>query len=217
MLVLASQSPRRRELLALGGWTFRLAPAGIDERALVGEDARSYVLRLAEAKARAAAQHAGPAAAVIGADTAVVDGDDVLGKPASPAQAFEILKRLRGRKHQVYSAVAVLDPASGIVHRDLCITQVPMRAYTDDEIKAYIETGDPMDKAGAYAIQHAGFGPVAHLAGCFANVMGLPLCHLTRTLRCIGIVPETDIAASCQRALDYDCPVFETILTAVPG
>lgn len=95
---------------------------------------------------------------------------------------------------------------------DLCVTDVPMRAYSEQEISAYVRTGDPLDKAGAYAIQHPGFQPVAAMAGCYASVMGLPLCHLTRLLREFDLQPRTDLPAGCQAFLQYDCPVYSSIL-----
>jgi predicted house-cleaning NTP pyrophosphatase (Maf/HAM1 superfamily) len=87
-----------------------------------------------------------------------------------------------------------------------------MRNYSETEISAYIATGDPSDKAGAYAIQHAGFHPVEQMEGCYANVVGLPLCHLTRTLGKLGITPDSSVPAACQEALRYQCPVFEQVL-----
>ncbi len=211
-LVLASNSPRRRELLALGGWSFDVRPADVDERRLPGEAPASYVLRLAEAKARACADSARTGSILVGADTAVVDRDDILGKPVDKAEAVEMLRRLSGRTHQVYTGIAILRLADGKLVTDLCITDVPMRAYREDEIETYVASGDPLDKAGAYAIQHAGFHPVERLAGCYASVMGLPLCHLTRSLRKLDIAPSTDISAECQSALKYDCPVTAAIL-----
>ena len=90
-----------------------------------------------------------------------------------------------------------------------------MRFYADDEIEAYIATDDPLDKAGAYAIQHAGFHPVDDLRGCFANVMGLPLCHLVRVLKKMGLEPPPDVPQACQAGINYDCPVYEKILQNV--
>ncbi len=211
MLLLASQSPRRRELLSLTGFEFEVRPAVVDERVLPGEDPGGYVLRLAAAKARAVAPLAPPGWVVVGSDTAVVDGTLILGKPGSKAEAETMLRSLRGRRHQVYSAVAVLK-YPGQMHTDLCITEVPMRSYRDEEIAVYVESGDPLDKAGAYAIQHAGFRPVDDLEGCFANVMGLPLCHLVRTLRKLDINPRVDVPGHCQAATGYLCPVYDSIL-----
>jgi MAF protein len=212
MLVLASNSPRRRQLMALGGWTFTLVPTEVDERPLSGERPKEYVLRLAEGKARAAARLAPQGALVVAADTAVVDGSEILGKPADAQQAEAMLRRLRGRTHQVFTALAALRLADSLLLTDWCCTQVPMRDYSDEEIHAYIATDDPLDKAGAYAIQHSGFRPVERLWGCYANVMGLPLCHLARTLQKLGVPPEADIPQACQAALKYDCPVYAQVL-----
>ncbi len=225
-LTLASNSPRRRELFSLFGWTFHIDPADVDETVLPGEAPAAYVLRLAEAKARACAGTAAAGQVMIGSDTTVVDGDEILAKPVDAADATRMLRQLRGRVHQVYTAIALYRPSSesgvpasesNVSRRwslitDLCVTDVPMRSYTDAEIDAYVRTGDPLDKAGAYAIQHAGFHPVERFGGCYASVMGLPLCHLTRSLRKLGIEPETDISLACQTHLRYTCPVTEAIL-----
>jgi septum formation protein len=106
----------------------------------------------------------------------------------------------------------LLRPSDGVLVTDLCVTEVPMRAYGDDEIDAYVATGDPFDKAGAYAIQNPGFHPVDALRGCYASVMGLPLCHLTRSLRKLDLAPGTDIARECQSALGYACPISSAVL-----
>lgn len=221
ILILASNSPRRRQLLALGGWKFTIIPAEVDERPLEGEKPREYVIRLAETKARSVVPRAIPGGIVVAADTTVVDSDDrgeyILGKPADAIEAKAILRRLRGRKHQVYTALAVLRVADGALFTDWCVTEVPMRNYSDAEISLYVASGDPMDKAGAYAIQNASFNPVENLYGCYANVMGLPLCHLTRTLVRIGLQPQTDIPTACQDTLHYQCPVYPQILQGNPN
>jgi MAF protein len=211
-LVLASNSPRRRELLALGGWSFQVRPADVDESQLPGEAPADYVLRLAQSKARACASSIPPDLIIVGADTSVVTGPDVLGKPKDPAKALEMLRSLRGHSHLVLSGIAVLRPSDGTLVTDLCTTEVPMRAYGDDEIAAYVATGDPLDKAGAYAIQHPGFHPVETLHGCYASVMGLPLCHLARSLRKLGILSGKDVACECQSTLRYGCPIFSAVL-----
>jgi len=219
VLLLASSSPRRRRLLALGEWEFEVYPANIDENHLPGENPAHYVLRLAETKARTAAVEAAeaqPGWLVVAADTIVVDhtpsGAEILEKPASQAEAFQMLSQLRGRSHQVYTALAIFDPTKERLLTDLCVTDVPMRAYSEVEITAYIASGDPMDKAGAYAIQNAPFHPVDHLEGCYASVMGLPLCHLQRTLRRFGILPTVNLPQACQTEIKYTCPVYEEIL-----
>ena len=210
-LVLASNSPRRRQLLALTGWEFMVNAPDVDESLLPqGESPADYVLRLAETKARALP--AGPDQIVLAADTTVVAGQDILGKPQDHDEAFAMLRRLRGRTHQVYTGVALLRQSDGLLLKELSVTDVPMRDYSDEEIEAYIQTGDPLDKAGAYAIQHSQFQPVAYMEGCFASVMGLPLCHVTRMLRRLGISPNADVPVSCQRYLEYECPVYGKIL-----
>jgi MAF protein len=153
---------------------------------------------------------------VIGADTTVVIEGEILGKPADDLEAAAMLRKLRGRVHQVFTGIAVLDTASRNMLSDLCVTDVPMRAYSDQEISAYVATGDPLDKAGAYAIQHPGFQPVAAMAGCYASVMGLPLCHLTRLLRQLDLHPSAEVPGACQAFLDYDCRVHPSILSSQP-
>jgi septum formation protein len=221
LLVLASNSPRRRELLRLGSWRFDTRPAEVDESQKPGEAPAAYVLRLAESKARACAKTTGTGASadsaqadqtVLAADTAVVDRGAILGKPRDPAEAVRMLQNLRGHSHEVLTGIAVLRPSDGTLVTDLCVTEVPMRAYGNEEIAAYVASGDALDKAGAYAIQNPGFHPVESLAGCYASVMGLPLCHLTRSLRKLGIAPMTDIAAECQSALGYTCPISSAVL-----
>jgi MAF protein len=217
-LLLASNSPRRRQLIALGGWTFETAASQVDESLPPGEPPSSYVVRLAREKARACAGTAPsePAMVVIGADTTVVIEGEILGKPADDLEAAAMLRKLRGRVHQVFTGIAVLDTASRNMLSDLCVTDVPMRAYSDQEISAYVATGDPLDKAGAYAIQHPGFQPVATMAGCYASVMGLPLCHLTRLLRQLDLHPSAEVPGACQAFLDYDCRVHPSILSSQP-
>jgi septum formation protein len=213
-LLLASNSPRRKQLLALGGWEFTSVPADVDESVLPGETPHEYVLRLAEAKARASAQHAEANRVVVGSDTAVIIDGDILGKPADSAEAESMLRRLRGRTHQVYTGIAVFRVADGRLAADLCITDVPMRDYSNEEIRAYVATGDPLDKAGAYAIQHPDFQPVARMEGCFSSVMGLPHCHLARLLKEFGMTPVADLPGNCQAFLKYQCPVYPSILGA---
>ena len=213
LLLLASNSPRRRQLLALGGWSFDVAVSNSDESLLPGELPEVYVRRLAEVKARAVLDRARPEHIIIGSDTSVVIDGEILGKPADADEAHQMLRRLRGRAHQVYTGIAILRAADGALLTDVCITNVPMRNYNDDEIAAYVESGDPLDKAGAYGIQHPHFQPVAHMDGCYASVMGLPLCHLTVLLRRMGITPQADLPGNCQTTLAYTCPVFGSILS----
>ena len=211
-LILASNSPRRRQLLALAGLPFRISASNIDESELPdGESPSDYVLRLAETKARAV--QADQDQVVLAADTTVVDGIDILGKPTDSAEAVAMLKRLRGHAHQVYTGIALLRKSDGLLLKDLCVTDVPMRNYSDEEIQAYVATGDPLDKAGAYAIQHPQFHPVGNLEGCYASVMGLPMCHVILLLRKMDIQPKADVFAGCETLLEYQCPVSNALLS----
>ena len=210
-LILASNSPRRHQLLALANWDFTISVANVDESVLENEIPADYVLRLAEKKARAI--HADVDSIILASDTTVVDGLDILGKPQDDAEAAAMLTRLRGRTHQVYTGVALLRTSDGTLLTDLCVTDVPMRNYSDEEISAYVTTGDPLDKAGAYAIQHPDFHPVASMEGCYASVMGLPLCHVVRMMRRMDIQLDADVPLNCQKLLEYDCPVYESILS----
>ena len=190
LLILASNSPRRRQLLSLTGWKFTVSAADVDESLSANESPADYVLRLAETKARAI--QADTYQVILAADTTVVNGSEILGKPKDSAEATAMLKGLRGRTHQVYTGIALFRPRDGLLLKDLCVTDVPMRDYSDEEIEAYVRTGDPLDKAGAYAIQHPEFKPVARMDGCFASVMGLPVCHVIRLMRKMDIQPHSD-------------------------
>ena len=209
-LVLASGSPRRRQLLSLAGWQFSVAAADVDESEYPNESPSDYVLRLAETKARATQADADQI--ILAADTTVVDGMYILGKPKDSAEASAMLARLRGHTHQVYTGIALLRLSDGLLLKDLCVTDVPMRDYSDEEINAYVETGDPLDKAGAYAIQHPQFHPVANLDGCYASVMGLPMCHVILLLRKMDIQPNADVFSGCETLLEYQCPVSSAML-----
>jgi MAF protein len=215
ILVLASNSPRRRQLLALGNWMYNTIVSDVDESQLAGETPKDYVLRLAQAKTLAVTDRVQPENIIIGSDTAVIFGDSIFGKPKDEADAEQMLKQLRGKTHQVYTGVAFYRVSDGKMLTELCITDVPMRAYSDEEITAYIQTGDPMDKAGAYAIQHPKFQPVESMHGCFAGVMGLPMCHVVRALRMLDVHAEhtADVPAACQSLLNYECFVSSAILS----
>lgn len=217
--VLASNSPRRRQLFDLGGWDFIVLAADVDETPFENEPPREYVIRLAKAKALAIQAKACPEprrraesdAVIVGSDTTVADGNQILGKPVDETDARRMLKQLRGRVHRVFTGIAILQNEKMAV--DLCVTDVPMREYSDDEIEHYIQSGDPMDKAGAYAIQHPEFKPVEVLEGCYAGVMGLPMCHVLRVLSQFEIATSTDVPSSCRTLLNYDCKVSPAILT----
>jgi len=198
--------------MALANWNFVVLVTVVDESQRLGESPADYVLRLAEAKARAAAPQAQPQNVIVAADTTVVDGGMLLGKPSNAAGAASMLNRLRGRTHQVYTGLAILRMSTGQLLKDLCVTDVPMRDYSDAEIDRYVRSGDPLDKAGAYAIQHAEFHPVARMNGCFASVMGLPLCHLLRLFEKLGVEQDDGLPSRCQTYLNYVCPVSGAIL-----
>ena len=212
-ILLASNSPRRKQLLALGNWKFIVAVSDVDETQQAGESPKDYVLRLAEAKALAAVESAqGEDLIIIGSDTAVVDADSVLGKPIDDKDAARILTQLRGHTHQVYTGVVFYRVRDGKMLTELCVTDVPMREYSDNEIAAYIQTGDPLDKAGAYAIQHPDFQPVESMRGCYASVMGLPMCHVVRALHALDVQPLANVPTACRKLLSYECPVSGVIL-----
>ncbi|HTE84328.1 MAG TPA: Maf family protein [Dehalococcoidia bacterium] len=173
-LLLASASPRRRELLAAVGIKFETAPVDVDETMDSGVPASLTVKRLAIAKAAASAERY-PDSIVLAADTLVSVGGVALGKPADPDQAREMLRALRGRHHDVFTGVCVLAAHNGIRCVRVVRTSVRMRLYSDAEIEQSIGRGTPFDKAGAYAIQDEGLAPAAGYDGCYCNVIGLPL------------------------------------------
>ncbi len=178
-VVLASASPRRRELLAAAGVSITVDPVAVDETPLPAESPSAYVDRLARLKAvGGAARH--PDSIVIGADTAVVVDGEVFGKPVDTRDARRMLRRLAGRDHEVLTAVALA--GRGAVRSVVERTVVSMAALTDRQIDAYIATGEPFDKAGAYAIQGAAAPFVAGIQGSFTNVVGLPLERVLQML-----------------------------------
>lgn len=209
-LLLASQSPRRRELLALLGLSFTVTAAHVAEVPQTGEPPADLVVRLSRAKASATPACLG--ALAIACDTVVALDGELLGKPRGADEAMTMLRRLRGYSHTVYSGITLLETTTGRTLTDVVETQVMMRAYTDAEMTVYVASGDPLDKAGAYAIQHAEFHPVAEIQGCYANVMGLPLCHLTLSLRAWGIEPVSDVPAACQARTSRRCMLYAAIL-----
>lgn len=211
-LILGSASPRRRELLAILGLPFVVQTADIDESALPDEAPEPHACRLAETKARTVAARSGEAV-VLAADTIVVQHGQILGKPRDAADARWMLRSLRAAPHRVITAVAVAQTPTlrcsephvfpGAGQQTLRVTiashtsHVSMRPYTDSEIDAYIASGDPMDKAGAYAIQNSDFQPVAQFDGCFASIMGLPLGVVADLLQQAGLDPVANWPAAC--------------------
>jgi septum formation protein len=188
-LILASASPRRAEILRNAGLLFEIRKTGVDESRLADEPPGDYVRRLAVAKALSAAaeyRELDGEALVLGADTVVVVDADILGKPASQDDARTMLRRLSGRVHEVHTGVALLR-IPGTERRVVEeITRVHFASLTEQEIEGYIATGEPFDKAGAYAVQGIGGRYVTRIEGCYFNVMGLPLAKLWPFLRELG-------------------------------
>jgi septum formation protein len=187
MLYLASQSPRRRQLLGQLGLEFRLLDIDVDEVRGPGEEAGDYVRRVAREKAGAGLLEvvAVADALVLGADTEVVLDGEVFGKPRDEAHAVEMLRRLSGRRHQVLSSVAVVSAAREA--QVLSVSEVDFAELSDAGIAAYVATGEPMGKAGAYAIQGRGEAFIRHLSGSYSGVMGLPLHDTAALLREFGV------------------------------
>lgn len=210
-LILASASPRRQAFLRELGLSFTVRTADIDETPLPGELPAALAMRLATTKARAIADRltAAPDAAgdalILAADTVVALHTTLLGKPTDAADARAMLAALRGRDHHVITAVCLLDTASGRLLTRSNDSLVAMRLYTNDEIAAYIDTGDPFDKAGGYAIQHAQFRPVEGMRGCIAGVMGLPLGDVRELLAEFGLEIDAPLPPVCQAHTEFIC------------
>ncbi len=186
-VVLASASPRRRELLSLVGVQFEVRASRVEEKQIAGETGEQYVARLAREKAQDVARAAGtrPGAVVLGADTEVILDHRALGKPQSDAHAAEMLRSLAGRAHDVLTAICVvpLDGGAGGARREeVASTRVYFGPMSDEEIAAYVATGEPRDKAGAYGIQGGAAKFIERIEGCYYNVMGLPVAALYRLL-----------------------------------
>lgn len=191
-LVLASASPRRHQLLGQLGVPFEVQPADVDETPLPGESAMDLVRRLAVAKAQAALEQRsslGEEIVVLGADTVVAVDDEVLGKPVDSVDAARMLGLLSGTRHQVLTGVAVAASWGTAAHLEVAVevTHVHMRPWTDDEIAAYVASGEPMDKAGSYAIQEIGDQFVTAIDGRFDNVVGLPMEVVRTMLERVGV------------------------------
>jgi len=206
-LILGSGSPRRRELLACLGLPFRVVVPDLDEDLpATGLTPDQMAEGLARAKALAIAQHE-RAGLVLAADTLVIDGETVLGKPRDAVEAAAMLRRLRDREHRVITGLALVDAGRrGPALAGHVTTAVRMRPYGDNEIADYIARGEPFDKAGAYAIQDEAFRPVASFDGCYCNVVGLPLRAVIRLLQQGGVdITDEHLArlpAECAR-----CPL----------
>jgi len=212
-LILASGSPRRQQFLRDLGVPYQVVVADIDESPHPNEAPIALAHRLAEAKAAAVAvrlarQQANAtqsSALIIAADTVVALGNHLLGKPADETEAREMLQRLCHRTHHVHSSVSVWHSGSGERLTRVNSTEVQMRAYSEAEIAAYIATGDPFDKAGAYAIQHPDFAPACAINGCISGVIGLPLNDLRELLAAFGVAIAQPVAPICEQQEKFRC------------
>jgi septum formation protein len=186
-LILASQSPRRRYLLEQAGLTFSVIPSAVDEDALELTEPSAYVKTLAQAKAEAVARKY-PTSWVIGADTVVTIDSAILGKPADPEEARRMLEQLSGQSHDVYTGYAIVSRKRRRTVSKSVRTDVQFKELNGKEIAWYIQTGEPFDKAGAYAIQGMGTFLVRRINGSYTNVVGLPVCEVIEDLLSLGIV-----------------------------
>ena len=213
--VLASQSPRRQELLKLCGYPFVIQVAEVDENSVSHPNPAQDCIQTAQLKARAILdQIVVPQAErtiVIAADTTVALDGEMMGKPRDAEDARRMLIALRDRTHEVHTGVVVVDVGSGIELLDSHTAVVTMRPYTDQEIIDYVATGDPLDKAGAYAIQNHKFKPVSELDGCYLGVMGLSICHLLQLLDQLELPLRTSMAVLEVTHQHYRCPVYDKI------
>lgn len=208
-IVLASTSPRRRELLAGLGVEFKVEALSGPEEIFPNESPEDAVKRLALSKATRVTQPKGTtsrSALVVGADSVVVLEGRILGKPRDSYEAREMLIRLRGKEHQVITGVAIVDSSGQLSRTVATVSKVTMREYSDAEIDSYVDSGAPLDKAGAYGVQDRGFQPAASVEGCYTNVVGLPLCRVVDMLRDLGYesVPQSEITVPDECRL---CPL----------
>lgn len=186
-IILASASPRRREILKQIGIRFKVVPSSADENIENCDDTGLFVEKLAWIKAWETARRMPAGHLVIGADTIVLSGEGIMGKPKDKDEAFKMLKYLSGKTHTVLTGVTVIEARTDNSLTSHERTEVTFRDITEDEIRAYIDTGEPMDKAGAYGIQGRGAVFVEKIDGCYFNVMGLPVSRLCLMLKKFGI------------------------------
>lgn len=228
-LILASASPRRRELIRLLDYPSQVIVSNVDEDAIAIADPAAYVLETARQKAAAVVQllkaegrsacpeyvegvknERGERVILVAADTTVALDGKMLGKPLDAAEARQMLHRLRNRNHIVYTGLVVMELESRKTAVGVHPATVTMRSYSEAEIEAYIATGDPFDKAGGYAIQHPTFNPVSNFDGCYLGIMGLSVCHFVELLKGLGIPPRVDTAALLNAHRGYNCPLLKS-------
>lgn len=214
--ILASQSPRRRMLVRLLGYPFSVMVADANEASITHPDPAVNVVETAVLKAHIIAEQVAEDRIIIAADTMVAVDGQMLGKPKDADEATEMLQSLRNRTHQVHTGFVLLDLRTGTWLKRVTTAVVTMRDYTDKEIAAYVASGDPFDKAGAYAIQHPVFKPATHLDGCYTAVMGLPVCDLILAFDELNVPRQVDLEAvyNAHQLTDFDfpCPVYEQYL-----
>jgi septum formation protein len=186
-IILASASPRRKELLSLVKLEFEVIPSQVEENIENEPFSTELIENLAAEKASDVAGKINYPAIVIGSDTVVLINNKILGKPKDKKDAFDMLKTLSGHTHQVISAIAVIDTETGKTLKDSVISDVTFKELSDEEINAYIETGEPMDKAGAYAIQGLGVMFVKSINGCYSNIVGISVFKLAEMLKEFGV------------------------------
>ena len=186
-LILASASPRRKELLRVVGLNFEVMPSGVDEVFLKGDTPREHVLRLSEEKALSIASR-NPDAWVLGVDTIVIINGEILGKPLAADEAREMLCKLSGRKHKVITGFCIAGKDANVMVRSAVESSVVFKEVPEDEIEWYVRTEEPYDKAGGYAVQGIGAFFIREIHGSYTNVVGLPLCEVMETLKEIGAI-----------------------------
>lgn len=187
-IVLASSSPRRKELLQTIGLEFEVMHPSADESVSKNETPEEFALRVSVEKASSVSRGLGNGYIVIGADTIVVVDGVILGKPSGAEEAASMLKEISGREHRVLTAFSIVKPGAQVLHSEIVDTTVRVKPLAASEIEGYIKTGEPMDKAGAYGIQGIGSFLVRGIEGSYTNVVGLPVVELMQALRNLGIV-----------------------------
>ena len=213
--ILASQSPRRRELLSLCGYPFQVMAADVDETIVHIPDPAENTIKTAQLKAEAIANNQSETGTgrviIVAADTTVALENQMLGKPADPGEARRMLRVLRGIEHKVYTGMVLIEVETREEITGVHAASVFLRHYTDKEIDRYIASGDPLDKAGAYAIQHPRFRPADSLNGCYLGVMGLSVCQLLLLLREFNVPLLADINALKDAHNHYPCPLLSEL------
>jgi septum formation protein len=189
-LILASASPRRRELLQRASIVFAVTPSNISEEKQPGETPEQYARRVAREKAQDVAQRQ-PGTWVLGADTVVVIDGTILGKPRDAADGYRMLRLLSGRTHQVLTAFALVDGAGTVRTSQIVTSLVTCKSLSDTQIETYLATGEPFDKAGAYAIQGLGASLIERVEGSYTNIVGLPMDEVLAALRTAGLLIST--------------------------